>query len=407
MDATPPPSDAPMRRRSPHAHVWAMAVVGLAFASPASAEDEAAVILDTPEPVEVLNLNTEWDVLPEPKESDYRATLAAAAKHFAPGQTVEIASATLDGEILEALAKTPRDEHLLAVARDKLRVAVDLLDLCYFLDDVIAAEAQARGEVVLTPSRARGIGVLIHPAEVFKGRARPYGMFPVVPITAPIEAEWEPPPDGAQLGPSWHARFPNPEEEGAMFAALKDKRPASDFPDRVASLVRQLRAQGAQVAVESTLRQRERGYLMYGAFWLSKAKNSRQVRARARSLEKLKKHWKLDVDIRWMHNKGWRETKAQAVQMVEAYNVVYATRNGALKSNHYDGEAVDFVATGLPRELVLVSPAGETAFFDLSDPEETLDLSLTPEVIRWIETHFKLEKLEGDYPHWNDADREE
>ncbi len=388
------------------AHVVLAFVLVPLVAGPAAAEDEAAVEIAAPDPVEVLDLNTEWDVLPEPKESDYRATLAAAATHFAPGQTVEIASATLDGALLEELSKTPSDEHLLAVARNKLRVAVDLLDLCYFLDDVIAAQAHQRGEVVLTPSRARGIGVLIHPDEVFKGRARPYGTFPVVPITAPLEAEWEPPPDGATLGPSWHARFPNPEEEGEMIGAHMDKRPASDFADRVASLITQLRTQGAEVSVESTLRQRERGYLMYGAFWLSQAKNARQVKARARSLEKLEKRWKLDVDIRWMHQEGWRATKAQAEQMAEAYNVVYATRSGALKSNHYDGEAIDLVATGLPRELVLIGSDGEMGFFDLSHPEETLDLSLTPEVIAWIQTHFRLEKLEGDYPHWNDADRE-
>ena len=40
---------------------------------------------------------------------------------------------------------------------------------------------------------------------------------------------------------------------------------------------------------------------------------------------------------------------------------------------------------------------------DLSDAEQPRDLSLTPELIDWVEEHFGLEKLEADYPHWNDA----
>jgi len=35
--------------------------------------------------------------------------------------------------------------------------------------------------------------------------------------------------------------------------------------------------------------------------------------------------------------------------------------------------------------------------------EQTRDLSLSPELIAWVEGHFELEKLVTDYPHWNDA----
>jgi hypothetical protein len=72
-------------------------------------------------------------------------------------------------------------------------------------------------------------------------------------------------------------------------------------------------------------------------------------------------------------------------------------------SNHYEGTAVDLVALGLPRRLALQAPDGNTGRFDLSHPEQPRDLSLTPELIEWVEKHFELEKLEGDYPHWNDA----
>ena len=64
---------------------------------------------------------------------------------------------------------------------------------------------------------------------------------------------------------------------------------------------------------------------------------------------------------------------------------------------------MDLVALGLPRRLALRAPGGEMRRFDLSHPEQPRDLSLTPELIEWVERHFGLEKLEADYPHWNDT----
>ena len=54
-------------------------------------------------------------------------------------------------------------------------------------------------------------------------------------------------------------------------------------------------------------------------------------------------------------------------------------------------------------ELRIRKPDGEERTFDLSDPEQPRDLSLTPELIDWIEEHFQLVKLRADYPHWDDA----
>lgn len=89
--------------------------------------------------------------------------------------------------------------------------------------------------------------------------------------------------------------------------------------------------------------------------------------------------------------------------MREAYRVVYATRNGALKSNHYDGNAIDLTAIDLPRSLTLNAPDGTQKTFDLSGRHETRDLSLTPALIDFIEKHFGLAKNLWDYPHWNDT----
>ena len=91
-----------------------------------------------------------------------------------------------------------------------------------------------------------------------------------------------------------------------------------------------------------------------------------------------------------------------ATAMADTYGVVYATRGGAKSSSHYDGEAVDFTAVGLPRMVTLKAPSGKTEVFNLGAPEQTRDLSLSPELIAWVEKNFRLRKLKSDYPHWND-----
>jgi hypothetical protein len=52
-----------------------------------------------------------------------------------------------------------------------------------------------------------------------------------------------------------------------------------------------------------------------------------------------------------------------------------------------------------------VAPDGAGRSFDLMEANQTRDLSLTPELIEWIEAHFQLSKLRSDYPHWDDAQR--
>jgi hypothetical protein len=109
------------------------------------------------------------------------------------------------------------------------------------------------------------------------------------------------------------------------------------------------------------------------------------------------------VPVDWTHPDGWQATREAARRMADVFGVVYATEKGARDSNHYDGTAADFVADGLPRSLELVAPDGSHRVFDLSGPEHARDLSLEPEVVRWIEEGFGLSKLESDHPHWDDG----
>ncbi|MFP6639377.1 MAG: hypothetical protein VCC04_03960, partial [Myxococcota bacterium] len=112
--------------------------------------------------------------------------------------------------------------------------------------------------------------------------------------------------------------------------------------------------------------------------------------------------WGLDVPIQWRHPDGWQATRAAAREMADTYQVVFATESGARSSDHYTGRAVDLVAVALPRTLELIGADGEIGRFDLSDPAESRDLSLSMALMEWVEQHFGLKKLREDYPHWVD-----
>jgi hypothetical protein len=224
----------------------------------------------------------------------------------------------------------------------------------------------------------------------------------------------EPPPqesfpvakDGEVLGPNWTMRYRTPTTRSEMYKTLAQSRPAATFSSRIAGLVSQLELQGADVYLTSFLRYRERGYLMWGAYMLRKCTTSSCVSSALTKLATANRTW-AHVPITWKNPAGWQATKESARQMADAFDVVYATESGARYSNHYDGTAADFIAMGLPRTLELYAPNGEHQVFDLSGADQTRDLSLTPELIEWIEENFLLHKLESDHPHWDDTDTDD
>ena len=345
-----------------------------------------------------LDTNREWDVLPEPDGDEGRRTLAAAAAHF-ESLDVALGGEPLTGQLLRELAGTPKDEPLTRALRESLGHAIDRKDFLFFLDDVV----RARPELVRVHSgRARAAGIFLHPNDVFEGEPRRYGGRKLSILPPPRTPDLEPAADGAPLGERWSARFPNPADEAERLQALEEKG-NPDFRARMEHLIEQLREQGAEVHVLSTVRRRERGYLMYGAFILSRAETESQVEQRVEELEQLNKEWDLDIPIQWAHPDGWRATIEAAREMADAYNVVFATRHGARHSSHYGARAIDVSVTRLPRSLHLVAPDGTQRTFDLSGADEPRDLNLTPRLIDWIEEHFAFYKLRRDYPHWEDA----
>jgi hypothetical protein len=322
--------------------------------------------------------------------------------------TIVVSGMEIDGPRLVELSKKSPKEPFVRVVREDFRFPVDVDDFVYFLDDVLRdGKKGLRGKVVwVLPGRGRAAGLLVHPDDVFrKNRPRKYGEPErKLAIDRPVpQPELPPAADGDPLGPNWVTRYKNPEGDQAKLEALEKTNPSKTMAARVASLLKQLRDQGCETGLYTTVRNRQRGYLMYGAYTLSRLKTQRGVRRAVRKLKRLNQAWNLNVDILWAHPGGWRATIEAARKMADAYPVTYATAYGARKSKHYDGEAVDLAAYGLPRRLTLKAPDGEEKVFDLSAPYHNRDINLTPELIKWIEKKFQLEKLKFDYPHWNDA----
>lgn len=350
---------------------------------------------------EPVQANGVFEVLPQ--TTDVRVQLQHAAWHLVDGPPIELAGVSIDAKRLAEWAATPSDQDVQDAARTDLARAVDLGDFLLLLDDVIAQQRDT--PVVLPAGRARSAGLLVHPQDVFRSSSRTY-VGRTVDTDRPTPQRWVfPAEDGDPLGVRWTTRFANPGTAEGQLEAIRGERPNTNLPERVASLTAQLEAQGATVWVTSTARDPRRGYLLWGSFILSRADSERDVQRTVARLQRARQDWGLDVPIQWMHPDGWRATVRAATEMAETYDVVYATERGARSSNHYGGFAVDMVALGLPQTLILVGPDGARNSFDLSGSGHTRDLSLEPDLIRWVERHFRLRKLDSDYPHWTDTDR--
>ena len=350
-----------------------------------------------------------FDVLsPPPWPQGLRTPLEEAAVALGDRQ-MQLARTRVDARLLKTMSQADGDEPMVRVMREAMGGPVDPEDFIFFLDDVLRESRFDSGEeaVFVSPGRARKAGIFLHPDDVFRGKPRRYGEHGFPDTSRPrAQSEFPPARDGDPPGPSWTMRFKNPPTESERISALAAAPFSADFSSRVLSLMRQLRAQGAWVELNSTVRSRQRGYLMWGAFVLGQADSEEALWAAVDRVERANVEWGLGVPIRWRQSGDAEIIRGRAREMAQTYQVVFATESGARHSDHYSGKAVDLVAVGLPRALELQAPDGAKATFDLSAAEHARDLSLSPDLIQWIEGHFGFEKLQGDYPHWVDALRE-
>ncbi len=359
-----------------------------------------------------IEVNDKLDVIVlDEKSPDYRKAYEMAGKLMGRW-TINFAGVGIDGHDLLRLAKKNPDEPFVRTLREGIGRPIDKHDFLLLIDDLlVAAKKGLWGKpVYILPGRARKVGALLHPQDVFRrDRPRDYPYFvDQLHIDPPRRRPKMPAAhDGDPLGPNWIMRYRNPIGREAKLRALAKLNPSGTFANRIRSLLNQLEEQGAQVGLYTTVRDRRRGYLMWGAYSLSKRKSKRSVKAFVKRLNRLNHEWGLNIPIQWMHPRGWEATVEAARKMADAFDVVYATKTGAMRSNHYDGKAVDFTAVALPRKLTLTAPDGMQKTFDLSDPDQSRDFNLTPEIIAWVERHFQMKKLQLDYPHWNDTAKPE
>jgi len=370
------------------------ALLALTLGGPAHAADPPA-----------LETNRAWEALPPAATEAEQANAFGHAGRALGSRVVKLAGVTVDRGELMMLSRVPLGEPMTRAVRERLGRPVDVTDFLLFLDDLIRSHAGGlEHDTFWVPSgRARTAGILLHPTDVYGDTPRRYGERPLALFRPQRPAELEPAADGDPLGPRWTARFENPETEAEMLAALAEKNPG-DFAERLRELLRQFREQGAEAWVYSTVRSPERGYLIYGSFILSRADGPDELERRVAKLERLNHEWGLEIPIGWRHPDGPEATIEAARAMANAYNVVYATEWGARHSSHYTGTAADFAVLDLPRQMTLTAPGdGASRRFDLAGADEPRDLNLTPRLVEWIERHFGMEKLRGDYPHWGDA----
>jgi len=334
--------------------------------------------------------------------------LAEAASRLAD-RKITVARAKVNADLLMEMSRSGIDEPMTRVMREAMGGPVDPEDFIFFLDDVLGESRYESGEeeIWITPSRARKAGIFLHPDDVFRGRPRRYGEHGFPSTDRPqVQSDLPAAKDGDVLGPNWTMRFRNPATESERMLELSVAPGSENFSIRIGSLMRQLRAQGAHVELTSTVRSPKRGYLMWGAYILSQTDSEESLLKTIEKLDRANSEWALFVPIDWRHPAGVEMTQEAARAMADTYQVVFATEPGARFSDHYTGRAVDLVAVALPRHLELIAPDGERRTFDLSGPEESRDLSLSLTLISWIEEHFGIKKLRGDYPHWVDDLRE-
>ena len=342
----------------------------------------------------LISTNRAYSVLPD----EPRLALQEAAEHFGELE-LTLAEAEINAAILKKLAHPPPEEPLVRWVRETIGRPVDLEDFILFLDDVLSLQNRPP-RIAVPASRARAYGILLHPQDVFRKEERQYGHFGDLPIDdPPSQLDLSPAADNEPPGPRWTARYQQPMTDDGKIDELVHANPP--FGRAVRALFHQLKDQGAFTWIEAGVRPRERGFLIYGSWFLSRSSSKSQLKSRIKTLNRYEKKWGLDIPIRWQHPDGYEATLKATRTMADTYGVDYATPRGARRSSHYGGRAVDIVAVDLPRYLKLKAPDGAERTFDLSSPSEPRDLSLSPELITWIEEHFGMRKLKKDYPHWS------
>lgn len=172
-----------------------------------------------------------------------------------------------------------------------------------------------------------------------------------------------------------------------------DLFPASDstadlagfFRGSVDRFVSALRAAGATVTIDDTLRPPERAYLMHFSFRIAREAMDPAIVPAMQG-----------VDVQWVHldSQGRPDlpaSRAAAEEMVQGYGVVFRP---ALTSRHTEGRAID-MTIGWRGNLTISNARGDRTTI------ASLPRSGENTALQRVGASYGVRKLASDPPHWS------
>jgi hypothetical protein len=157
------------------------------------------------------------------------------------------------------------------------------------------------------------------------------------------------------------------------------------FQSNVKQFIAALRKSGATVSIGSTVRPKERAWLMHWSFMISKGLDPGNVPVM------------IGVDIEWVHrdangNADLSVSKAAADAMVSGYEILFAP---VLVSQHTAGLAIDMDIGWSGKVLTITDGAGKPVMIE-TNPKD----GGNPDLHR-VGASYGVIKLVSDPPHWS------
>jgi hypothetical protein len=178
-------------------------------------------------------------------------------------------------------------------------------------------------------------------------------------------------------GLSWVEKFPTSTSTDDL---------TNPFKSNAKKFIAALKAAGATVSINATMRPKERAFLMHWSYRVARdGYNPEKVPTMT------------GVDIDWVHRdsnskKNVAASKANAEAMVRGYDIAYAP---VLVSRHTEGNAIDMEISWTSAELKIKDGAGK----DVTIKTGTRDGS-NPELHK-VGKSYTVIKLSSDPPHWS------
>jgi hypothetical protein len=175
---------------------------------------------------------------------------------------------------------------------------------------------------------------------------------------------------------AWVQKFPNSTSTDDL---------VDPFKSNAKKFIAALQKAGATVDIKSTLRPKERAYLMHWSFKISGGLDPEKVPEMQ------------GVDIEWVHRdskgaKNLAASKTAADQMVAGYDIAFEP---ALVSRHTEGNAIDMDIEWTAKELTITDGAGKAVTIKTGNKDgSNTDLQK-------VGKSYSVIKLVSDPPHWS------